>query len=75
VGVAQFTENKKQLWVPPGFSHSFLVLSEAVEFLYKTTNYWHAACEKCVVWNSSILNIKLPDVEIKLILNSKDADD
>jgi dTDP-4-dehydrorhamnose 3,5-epimerase len=72
-GVELSAENKKQLWVPPGFAHGFLVLSEATEFLYKTTDYWHAASEKCIVWNDSDLKIRWPDIGMKLILNPKDA--
>jgi len=73
VGVELSAENKKQLWVPPGFAHGFLVLSETAEFLYKTTDYWHAASEKCIVWNDSDLNIQWPDVGKDPILNPKDA--
>jgi dTDP-4-dehydrorhamnose 3,5-epimerase len=73
VGVELSAENKKQLWVPPGFAHGFLVLSEAAEFLYKTTDYWHAASEKCIVWNDATLNIQWPDIGISPVLNPKDA--
>ncbi len=73
VGVELSAENKKQLWIPPGFAHGFLVLSETAEFLYKTTDYWHAASEKCVVWNDNDLKIQWPDVGVKLILNPKDT--
>ncbi len=73
VGVELSAENKRQLWVPPGFAHGFLVLSEAAEFLYKTTDYWHAVSEKCIVWNDSSLNIQWPDIGVNPILNPKDA--
>ncbi len=73
VGLQLSAENKRQLWVPPGFAHGFLVLSEMAEFLYKTTNYWHAASEKCIVWNDPGLNIQWPDIGLEPILNSKDA--
>jgi dTDP-4-dehydrorhamnose 3,5-epimerase len=73
VGVELSADNKKQLWVPPGFAHGFLVLSETAEFLYKTTDYWHAASEKCIVWNDVTLNIQWPDIGIEPILNPKDA--
>jgi len=73
VGVELSAENKKQLWVPPGFAHGFLVLSETAEFLYKTTNYWHPASEKCIVWNEPGLNIQWPDIGMAPILNPKDA--
>jgi dTDP-4-dehydrorhamnose 3,5-epimerase len=73
VGVELSAENKKQLWGPPGFAHGFLVLSETAKFLYKTTDYWHAASEKCIVWNDSDLNIQWPDIGMEPILNPKDA--
>jgi dTDP-4-dehydrorhamnose 3,5-epimerase len=73
VGVELSAENKKQLWVPPGFAHGFLVLSETVEFLYKTTDYWHAASEECIVWNDPILAIQWPDIGMNPILNPKDG--
>jgi dTDP-4-dehydrorhamnose 3,5-epimerase len=73
VAVELSAENKKQLWVPPGFAHGFLVVSETAEFLYKTTDYWHAASEKCIVWNDPHLNIQWPDIAISPVLNPKDA--
>ncbi len=72
-GVELSAKNKKQLWIPPGFAHGFLVLSETAEFLYKTTDYWHAASEKCIVWNDPDLNIQWPDIGMDPILNSKDV--
>ncbi len=72
-GVELSAENTKQLWVPPGFAHGFLVLSEKADFLYKTTNYWHAASEKCIVWNDPSLNIEWPEIGISPIVNPKDA--
>jgi dTDP-4-dehydrorhamnose 3,5-epimerase len=72
-GIELSAENKKQLWIPPGFGHGFLVLSETAEFLYKTTDYWHPASEKCIVWNDPDLNIQWPDIGIAPILSSKDA--
>ncbi len=73
VGVELSAENKKQLWIPPGFAHGFLVLSETAEFLYKTTDYWHAASEQCIFWKDQTLAIQWPIVEMEPILNSKDA--
>ena len=73
VGVELSAENKKQLWIPAGFAHGFLVLSDSAEFLYKTTDYWHSASEKCIVWNDSDLKIQWPNVGIEPILNPKDA--
>lgn len=73
VGVELSAENKKQLWIPAGFAHGFLVLSETAEFLYKTTDYWHATSEKCIVWNDSTLNIQWPEIGIQPVLNPKDS--
>lgn len=72
VGVELTAENKKQLWIPEGFAHGFLVLSDEAEFLYKTTDYWHAASEQCIAWNDPALNIQWPNIGITPILNAKD---
>lgn len=50
-------ENKRMRWIPPGFAHGFLVLSEMAEFLYKTTDYWVPAYERSILWNDPDLNI------------------
>jgi dTDP-4-dehydrorhamnose 3,5-epimerase len=73
VGVELSADNKKQMWIPEGFAYGFLVLSDEAEFLYKTTDYWHAASEQAIIWNESTLNIQWPKMEINLIINSKDA--
>ena len=54
VGVELSEENYKQLWVPAGFAHGFLVLSETADFLYKTTQYYAPAHERCIIWNDQI---------------------
>jgi dTDP-4-dehydrorhamnose 3,5-epimerase len=72
VGVELSSENKKQLWIPEGFAHGFLVLSEGAEVLYKTTDYWHAESEQCIAWNDSTLNIGWPKIGVELILNARD---
>lgn len=72
VGLELSAENKKQVWIPPGFAHGFLVLSDEAEFLYKTTDYWHAASEQCVIWNDPTINIGWPDLGSQPILNAKD---
>ncbi|MGR9052135.1 MAG: dTDP-4-dehydrorhamnose 3,5-epimerase [Gammaproteobacteria bacterium] len=53
-------DNKKQLWIPEGFAHGFLVLSEAAEFLYKTTDYYAPQYERSIIWNDKDLNIDWP---------------
>lgn len=73
VGIELSADNKKQLWIPEGFAHGFLVLSEEAEFLYKTTDYWHAASEQTILWNDSTLNIRWPDIGMYPLLNPKDA--
>ena len=60
VGVELSAENKRQVWIPPGFAHGFLVTSESAEFLYKTTDYWHPEFERSVLWNDPTLAIEWP---------------
>ncbi len=57
VGVELSENNHQQLWVPAGFAHGFLVLSESADFLYKTTNYYAPAHERCIIWNDSKISI------------------
>ncbi len=57
VGVHLSEENKRQLWVPEGFAHGFVVLSETAEFLYKTTDYYAPEYERCIRWNDAQLSI------------------
>lgn len=57
VGEHLSAENKKQFWVPEGFAHGFVVLSETAEFLYKTTDYYAPEHERCIIWNDADLNI------------------
>ena len=72
VGVELTAGNKRQLWIPPGLAHGFLVLSETAEFLYKTTDYYAPAHERCILWNDPVLDIRWPLSEPP-ILSSKDA--
>ena len=73
LGVELTAENHKQLWLPEGFAHGFVVLSETADFLYKTTNYYAPAYERCIVWNDTSLGIDwgVPPAEIRL--STKDA--
>ncbi|BEV13673.1 dTDP-4-dehydrorhamnose 3,5-epimerase [Herbaspirillum sp. DW155] len=59
-GVYLSAENRRQLWIPPGFGHGFVVTSEHAEFLYKTTDYWAPQHERCVLWNDPALGIQWP---------------
>jgi dTDP-4-dehydrorhamnose 3,5-epimerase len=52
--------NHKQLWIPPGFAHGFVVISDVVDYLYKTTDYYEPMHERCIAWNDKILNIDWP---------------
>ena len=63
VGVHLSAENFHQLWVPKGFAHGFLVLSETAEFLYKTTDYYDPASERAILWNDPTLTITWPTIE------------
>ena len=60
VGQILSAENKHQMWVPPGFAHGFLVLSETAEFLYKTTNYYAPEYERCIAWDDVDIGIQWP---------------
>ena len=59
-GVTLSAENKRQLWIPPGFAHGFVVTSDTAEFLYKTTDYWYPAHERCLLWNDPALGVSWP---------------
>jgi len=72
VGVSLTAENKRQLWVPAGFAHGFVVLSESAEFLYKTTDYWYSEFERSLLWNDPDLGIEWP-IEGEPLVAAKDA--
>ncbi|MBB2932395.1 dTDP-4-dehydrorhamnose 3,5-epimerase [Paraburkholderia silvatlantica] len=72
VGVHLSAENHRQLWVPPGFAHGFVVLSESAQFLYKTTDYWFPEHERSVVWNDADIGIEWP-IDFEPLLAAKDA--
>jgi dTDP-4-dehydrorhamnose 3,5-epimerase len=71
VGCVLSAENKRIFWVPEGFAHGFLVLSDRAEFLYKTTNYYYPQYEKTIAWNDADLGIDWP-LETPPILSPKD---
>ncbi|MDO9148507.1 MAG: dTDP-4-dehydrorhamnose 3,5-epimerase [Hydrogenophaga sp.] len=72
VGVELSEDNHKQLWVPTGFAHGFVVLSETADFLYKTTDYYAPAHERCIVWNDPHLSIAW-GITGKPLVSAKDA--
>lgn len=72
VGERLSAENKRQMWIPPGFAHGFLVLSETAEFLYKTTDYYAPAFERSILWKDPDLSIEWP-IEGIPSLSEKDA--
>lgn len=72
IGVNLSAENKRQLWIPEGFAHGFLTLTNTAEFLYKTTQYYSPENERCIHWSDSTLNIQWPfDVSPKV--SNKDS--
>lgn len=71
VGIELSAENKRQFWIPPGFAHGFLTLSDTAEFLYKTTSLYHAPSEGSIVWNDPQLAIEWP--ACSPVLAAKDA--
>jgi dTDP-4-dehydrorhamnose 3,5-epimerase len=73
VGEILSAQNQRQMWVPPGLAHGFLVLSENAEFLYKTTDYYAPQFEKCIAWNDATLNIDWPLHGASPSLSAKDA--
>jgi dTDP-4-dehydrorhamnose 3,5-epimerase len=66
-------ENKRQVWIPEGFAHGFLVLSDYAEVLYKTTDYWAPEHERCLLWNDPKLAISWP-IGAEPILSNKDRE-
>ncbi|KVW02435.1 dTDP-4-dehydrorhamnose 3,5-epimerase [Burkholderia cepacia] len=72
VGVTLSADNHRQLWVPPGFAHGFLVVSESAQFLYKTTDYWFPEHERSIVWNDPDIGIAWP-LDGEPLLAVKDA--
>ncbi|MFM5591441.1 dTDP-4-dehydrorhamnose 3,5-epimerase [Aeromonas veronii] len=73
VGVNLSGENKRQLWIPEGFAHGFVTLTETAEFLYKTTNYYNPKSEGAIVWNDKDIAIAWPNEIEKPILSEKDT--
>lgn len=72
VGVHLSGENKRQLWIPEGFAHGFITLSDTAEFLYKTTNYYNAGSDRGIIWNDTQIAIDWPSIEVDIKLSKKD---
>ena len=71
-GVELSAANKRQLWIPPGFAHGFVVTSDHAEFLYKTTDYWAPEFERAILWNDPAIGIVWPKMDAAPLLSGKD---
>ncbi|AEG01042.1 dTDP-4-dehydrorhamnose 3,5-epimerase [Methylomonas methanica] len=72
VGVNLSAENKQQMWIPVGFAHGFLTLSDTAEFLYKTTDYYSPEHERCILWNDADIGVQWPTDIVMPQLSGKD---
>ena len=73
VGVELSEENHRQLWIPPGFAHGFLTLTDSADFLYKTTAYYAPSHDRCIAWNDPDIGIDWPATGSEPLLSAKDA--
>ncbi len=73
VGFELSVDNQRQIWIPPGLAHGFLVLSESADFLYKTTDYYHPASERCLAWNDPFVAIDWPLGSSQPLVSDRDA--
>ena len=71
VGVTLSAQNQRQMWIPVGFAHGFVVTSESAEFLYKTTDYWAPEHERCIAWNDPAIAVEWP-AGMQPLLSEKD---
>ena len=71
-GIELSEENNKQFWVPAGFAHGFVVLSDSADFLYKTTDYYDPSSERSIAWNDPDVSIEWPAMDIAPLLSGKD---
>ena len=72
-GIELSEHNHKQLWIPTGFAHGFLVLSDSADFLYKTTDYYLPSAERCIDWNDPDIAIVWPTLGAMPLLSLKDS--
>jgi dTDP-4-dehydrorhamnose 3,5-epimerase len=73
VGTELSGETHRQMWIPPGLAHGFLVLSDSADFLYKTTDYYAPQAERAIHWVDPAIGIEWPDVGISPVLSAKDV--
>lgn len=73
VGVHLSGENKRQLWIPEGFAHGFMTLSDSAEFLYKTTNYYAPESDRGIRWNDETIGITWPEIDSEILTSAKDS--
>ena len=73
VGVHLSGENKRQLWIPEGFAHGFVTLTESAEFLYKTTNYYAPDSDRGIEWNDPTIGIRWPELKADILTSAKDS--
>ncbi|MFM4841642.1 dTDP-4-dehydrorhamnose 3,5-epimerase [Aeromonas veronii] len=73
VGVHLSGENKRQLWIPEGFAHGFLAVSDGAEFLYKCTDFYEPHSERCILWNDKKISIDWPKIDCDYLLSRKDS--
>ena len=72
VGQLLTEENHLQMWIPPGFAHGFVTLSDSAEYLYKTTGYYDRSAERGIAWNDPDIGIEWPQLDIAFSLSEKD---
>jgi dTDP-4-dehydrorhamnose 3,5-epimerase len=73
VGVELSDQNHRQFWIPPGFAHGFLTLTDSAEFLYKATGYYAPSHERSILWNDPSIGIVWPDLDGQIQLSAKDG--
>ncbi|MND76465.1 dTDP-4-dehydrorhamnose 3,5-epimerase [compost metagenome] len=73
VGVHLSGDNKRQLWIPEGFAHGFITLTDTAEFLYKTTNYYAPSSDRGIKWNDESIAIEWPALDCDIITSAKDS--
>lgn len=73
-GFSLSAANRRMLWVPPGFAHGYMAVSESADFLYKTTDYWAPRHERCLIWNDPTVGVRWPLDGMAPVLSAKDLE-